>query len=225
MLQAASDTMSTPATGTVVRPRATVTIPAMRRGPVCARRGCHYSAWFAIHHVPVCSSQCAEALSVDATTARPPVVRAVRWTPTGTVPWTLVIASAGREHDWLNAWWWAGRGSGGVREAGHTCSYRVRNVDILTDAGLFAFLRRLVRQGATELRPWRIAAWAWERGESAPPWVDITLPQEPTALARALVRAANARTRRRERQRALRARYRQRGTSHDGTTDQAARVA
>jgi hypothetical protein len=99
------------------------------------------------------------------------------------------------------------------------------DTDVLTDAGLFVFLRRLVRRGATELRPWRIAGWAWERGEGAPPWTEIELPQEPTSLARSVVQAMRVAVRRRERIRALRARYRQRGVSHDGTSDHAARVA
>jgi hypothetical protein len=101
-----------------------------------------------------------------------------------------------------------------------------RGVDILTDTGLFRFLRYLVRKGATELRPWRIAGWSWERGESGtPPWTDIALPQEPTALARAIVRRVCGQVRARERVRALRARQRQRGTTQESTAAQASRVA
>jgi hypothetical protein len=207
---------------------ATVTIPARRPGPPCARPGCRHGAWFAIHHVPVCSSECADQIArMDAVTrARLPVARAVRWHRQGHAPWTLVIASGGRDHDFLRAWWWMGQGivaRGG--SSGWLARWRGEHADILTDTGLFTFLRRLVRRGATELRPWRIAGWSWEHGESAPPWTDIALPQEPIALAKRLVQAANRVVRRRERVRALRARYRQRGTSHDGTTAHAARVA
>ena len=200
---------------TVTRARVTVALPAVRRGPVCARAGCRWTAWFSVHHVPVCSSACAQALA-DAPPAQA-VVRSVRWQS-----WTLVVATRGRSHHRLQAWWWRA----GVRQAGRRETARTRRMDIATDAGLFQFLRYLVRKGATELRPWRIAGWAWERGEvDTPPWVDVALPQEPTSLAHAIVRVTRSRVRARERARALRGRYRQRGVSQESTTAQASRVA
>jgi hypothetical protein len=157
----------------------------------------------------VCSSACAEALAAEGSRYAP-VVRAVRWQA-----WTLVVASTGRRHDRVTAWWWC-------RGVNHTAGKRetARSVDVLTDAGLFEFLRYLVRKGATELRPWRMAG-----SVDAPPWVDVDLPQDPVVLARGIVTRYRLLVRQRERHRALRARYRQRGVSQDGTRDQASRVA
>lgn len=222
------DSPSTPttpvATRAALRARvATATAPVTRSlthwGPRCARRGCYYPAWFAIHHVPVCSSRCAERIAAEPPVVPrelptfAPVVRAVRWTYAG-APWTLVIASCGHRDQHLRAWWWRGRGT----RVGSLIRTRPRNVDILTTAGLFAFVRRLVAAGATELRPYRLT-------HSTPPWADVALTGGPEACARRTARRAKAAVRRAEQVAALRARYRQRGVIQDGTRAHAARVA
>jgi len=46
-----------PTTPTAARPRAAVAFP------VCAREGCRWTAWFSVHHVPVCSLACAQGIA------------------------------------------------------------------------------------------------------------------------------------------------------------------
>jgi len=62
------DTTLFPRHGTVARQRATVAIPVVRRvrrEPVCARQGCHWTAWFMVHHVSVCSLDCAQGIALE----------------------------------------------------------------------------------------------------------------------------------------------------------------
>lgn len=196
--------------------RAVVFLPVVRRGPTCARVGCRWTAWFVVHHVPVCSSACAERIAVEPWEGMEPVVRAVRWGA-----WTLVVASRGRRHDRLAAYWWVGDG---VRGGRRVLARGVR-VDVVTDAGLWAVVRRLVELGASELRPMLVAAWPAKAGRvERAPWLDVELPQEPLTLARAMVRAARVHVRQAERRRVVRACYRQRGVSHP-RTGVASRVA
>ena len=211
--------MARPTTHTAVHRWAAVPpLPRRWRGPRCARPGCAVPAWFTIHHVQVCSSRCAERLATEPQPqpqpqAFPPVVRAVRWTYDGAA-WTLVIASCGRRHQHWRAWWWPRDGT----QVGAMLRARSRSVDVRTDDGLFAFLRRLVRAGAIELSPYRLV-------RSDPPWADLAGVEEPVALAKRTARRTRAAIRRVEEIAARRARYRQRGQIQDGTADHAARVA
>jgi len=164
-----------------------------------------------IHHVAVCSSRCAELLADGApargathdTPSWPRVARAVR---ASSSPLTLVIVSAGGRGVTLRCWWWAGRHCGSTRIA------RTSSRDVRTDAGLVNALRALVLTTRDELLRELLIDRRWH---------DVPICRDPVAVLRRL----RTQTYRRAKQQALRARYRQRGQSQDGTADQASRVA
>jgi len=191
----------------------------------CSRAGCQRGAWFVVHHVAVCSSACAEKLAAGAPArgARAPtpdartwpqVARAVRATSSDL---TLAVISSRGRGTALHCWWWVG--PFWIRTA-LVCRTAAR--DVTTDAGLFAVLRALVRKtNDAQLRGLRIAAGGVELDASSAPWHDIVALRDPLSRVRQLQRRAYQRAR----LSALRARYRQRGVSQDGTADQPARVA
>jgi hypothetical protein len=141
-------------------------------------------------------------------------VRAIGWIDATGLAHRLVAKATGTH---IHCVWWCERQPQQILTITNTVPR-----DITTEPGMFRVLRVLVRLTRDPaLFALRERTPELDGTSRRPPWADVPSIQHPETVARRL----RQQLRTRERQAALRARYRQRGTIQESTAAHASRVA